>query len=1666
MPKNIRSKTKKKTVEERYQKKELHEQIIARPGTYIGSTQEHTVNMWVLDTENDKMIQKTITYVPGLFKIFDEILVNARDHSERDPTCKTIKVSIDKETGEISCYNDGDNGIEIVIHKDHNVYLPELLFGHLLTSENYDDTVKRTTGGLNGYGGKACLKKGTLVPTFSGKIKRIEDIKLGEKLIGDNGTSRKVINRVTGNEKLFEITQQRCEPYIVNENHVLCLRMPDHKVIFWSETQNAWSILWWDNNNRKIGTKIISVGKNITTCQECSMELNPSSLIRHYKRQHPTKNVPKKPRKSPTLVAPDTPEVKEGLEKMEEFAKTIPDDNTIDISVKEYLKLSPTARKRLYGYVGECVQWKSKKVELDPYVLGLWLGNGFRHGYGITLNAKDDPEIIGYLEEWGKKNDAKFRQNKNDEYSYGIRSLSKCGVAPLKKLLSKYNLINDKHIPKEYLMNSREVRLQLLAGLIDSAGHTEREGSRITITQGMNHEKLAKDIIFLVKSLGLMCCHQIRKTQWSYQGKLKQGKAIYMNISGEDAKDIPTKLPRKKCCSPVKRDTTGTGALTVKEVEAGDFVGLEIDGNKRFILSDFTVTHNCNIFSSHFNIEVIDAPRKLKYVQQYSDNMYTRGEPVITKLKGKQKSSVKLTFTPDFEKFGIENFNDDTIALFKKRVYDIAACTINKKVKVYLNDKLIKMNSFEDYTKMFIEQEYDENKNPIMRSVYEEPNERWKVCVVYDPNAGYRNISYVNGISTNQGGSHVNHVVGMIVDGLSKHIAQKYKKITVKNSHIKDNLTFFIDAIIENPEFNSQTKEFLSSKVSDFGSRCDLSEDFVKQLAKTGVIDEAVNFAKLKAMASLSKLNGSRESGSLLGVIKLEDANWAKQNNAKKRAQCRLILTEGDSAKSFAIYGTEVIGRDKYGVFPLRGKLLNVRDASPKQIAGNEEIKNMMKIMGLKHNKSYDDVSQLRYGGIIILTDQDLDGSHIKGLLINFFNFFWPSLVEIDGFIQCMATPILKAFKKGQKTKIFYTISEYEKWKTSLGCTPRKKGWKIKYYKGLGTNTAAEAKECFNDFENRIISYVWEQNEKDDTDKSKKIQKINPSLDSITKAFSKGRADDRKTWLLDYDKDDIITNDVHRITVTDFIDKELIHFSNYDNIRSIPSICDGLKPSQRKVLYGAIKRKILNSEIKVALLAGYVSENSAYHHGEASLMGTIIGMAQNFIGSNNINFLIPNGAFGTRNMGGKDAASPRYIFTQMNKLTPLTFRDEDNCILNYQNDDGMKIEPDHYIPIIPTVLLNGAEGIGTGFSTKVAKYSIKDIIMNIKKIMNGEKPKLMYPYYRGHNGKMIKLNNTVFESRGIIEIINENTVVVKELPVGLWTEDYKFHIESMIVDMKAIKNKKIDPKEMIKNKKIILDYNNNSGCETINFTIVFIEDVLQELIKSDSLEKILKLRKKINIGNMHLHDTNGYIKKYDTVDEILNEFYNFRLPLYEIRRKMQLDILEHTMNIIKWKVKFIKYIHNGKIVIMKNKTSKTKQEVIDQVVELGFPKLAKEIKQEAKNDDELLEIDDTLDADADADQSKSIENKYVENYNYLTNMPLFSLTKDELDKLAKQYEEKKMEYNEYNNKTAKYIWSEELDELLVAYDKWVISLKEVKTKTKAKGKAKATTKIKISNRKK
>ena len=1091
-----------------------------------------------------------------------------------------------------------------------------------------------------------------------------------------------------------------------------------------------------------------------------------------------------------------------------------------------------------------------------------------------------------------------------------------------------------------------------------------------------------------------------------------------------------------------------------------------------------------NIFSKRFIVETVYCNKKesifKKFVQEYKNNMSERTTPVITDVKEDTKPYTKITFYPDFEKFGMKGLTDDTIGLLNKRVYDISACT-NEKVEVYLNNKKIKVKKFEDYIKMH----YD--KMPQYH--YEEINDRWKVGVVYVPDKGNNQISFVNGIWTYIGGTHVEYIANQVTKKIIEHIKaqSKYKTLTVKPSHIREHLTFFIDSVINEPAFSGQTKGELITKVSNYGSECDLGAGFISKIIKnTGLIDLVTKLAQAKDMAGLNKSDGKRVS--VLNIPKLDDAHWAGKRKSK---ETRLILTEGDSAKAFAISGIKVLGRERYGAFPLKGKLLNVRNATAAQIKKNVEFEYIKKILGLKQGVKYKDTSKLRYGGIIILTDQDADGSHIKGLIINMFQFFWPELLQIEGFIQTLSTPLVKVFKKSDKNKknpkIFYTLSEYELWEEaeikSGGIT---KWIKPKYYKGLGTSSEKEAREIFNDFENRIITYLWEksdlagnainstkggatqsdtkslgsknskkssdtksskksdnsddenenENDDEDVDKDKDVDKDgandeviynSKSYKSIIKAFDENLANDRKVWLSTHNKHNILEYNKQQVTYTEFIDKELIHFSAMDNVRSIPSIIDGFKPSHRKILHACFKKN-QKSEIKVAQLAAYVSEHTAYKHGEKSMEEAIVGMAQRFPGSNNIYTLHPCGNFGFRRQGGDEHASSRYIFTHLDPITRKIFIEQDECVLNYQEDEGDMIEPEYFCPIIPMLLVNGSKGVGTGYSTDVPQYNPIDICKNIMRKLDGKEFVEMHPWYHGFMGGIAKQGEGKYKVTGKFEVLTYNTVKITEIPIKgpyCWSEKYEEFLNTLIDDGKGSKSVK-------KLLSIIPDCGNNE----IKLTVEFRGSELQDLIKKsndgrEEVEKYLKLSANMSASNMWLYNTKGIITHYNNPTEIMEEFFDFRLKMYATRKKYHLRYLNNELEILKNKVRFIQEVIDDKIVIKKKK----KIEIVEKLKKSGYPKLSPKLDAIDPPED-FVEDEDKEDVELDNDGKKK-ESTNVKSYKYLTDMPLFALSTEKIDELNKKYKDKKDEFDDYNSTTEVEFWKRELKALMDYYPKWL-----------------------------
>ena len=1025
-------------------------------------------------------------------------------------------------------------------------------------------------------------------------------------------------------------------------------------------------------------------------------------------------------------------------------------------------------------------------------------------------------------------------------------------------------------------------------------------------------------------------------------------------------------------------------------------------------------------FSMKTIFETQDSIRRLKFKQIWTQNRQHRTKADIKELKPFPKKMVnqsmcedinkdsnadinkidslirqqvkdytKVTVYPDFRRFGEMNsfLDNDSWKLMERRVYDLAALL---DVKIKLNGKKINMRSLKDYAALFIpnlkvnkRRKQDEGdviekgpqySEPVKSSeqdatdclnssslcfFYKKLNDQCEFVLSQSTDQIHQHISYVNQIFTSNGGSHVNYIIDQIIFFLIEQIKLKHKCV-IKPYDLKSQIFLILNLNLSRDHciFESQSKKELKCQRLCLQSICKLEESILKQIYKQfdPLISKIVSDSNSK---TLNRINSVSSKVKRLNIPKLEDANDA---GGKYSDQCTLILTEGDSAKALAVSGLSVIGRDRYGVFPLKGTIVNVREFNFQKAIENEEIKNLIKIIGLKINKKYTDTKELRYGHIMIMTDQDHDGSHIKGLLVNLFSAWWNELLHINGFLQEFITPIVKV--KSSKEEIsFYTLPQFYQWKDQNNGG---KGYSIKYYKGLGTSTSIEAKQYFSDLARHKLEFKWESNQCDE---------------SIELAFAKNKTQARKNWLAQLVPGTYLDHARDQLTYYNFVHKELILFSEADNIRSIPSIMDGLKPSLRKILYVCFMRNIVK-EIKVAQLAGSVAEKSAYHHGEKSLTGAIIGMAQNFVGSNNINLLYPSGQFGSRSIGGKDSASPRYIFTYLTPICRSIFHVKDDPILNYLNDDGQSVEPEFYVPIIPMVLVNGSSGIGTGWSSSIPNYNPRDLVkwiqhhiynrLNIANDYTSRKNENIIhtrldviensfnfvPWYRGFNGIIKQCGNGRWIVYGRIEQVDSNTLEITELPL-IWTSDYKNYLNVML-EKKQIHE--------------IKEYHTDTK---VCFRIRLTKDQMSKAMSED-IYKYFKCTQFIMTSNMVLFNTKGQLHRYNSVEEILLEYFDLRMEFYIKRKQYLTSKLKMECDVLENRVRYIGFVRDGTL-----KLNQSHQLLLQQLIQYKFMR------------HNVINVETEYDS---TESSNALSDFY-----YLVNQTQLSLTAENMKRLENEY---------------------------------------------------------------
>lgn len=878
----------------------------------------------------------------------------------------------------------------------------------------------------------------------------------------------------------------------------------------------------------------------------------------------------------------------------------------------------------------------------------------------------------------------------------------------------------------------------------------------------------------------------------------------------------------------------------------------------------------CNIFSTYFKVQGCDPVNNKSFSQEWSNNMRQVEEPVVK--QSKTKGFTHITWIPDFKRFGLKSgYTHEIIDLYVRYVIDAAMLS---NVKVYLNDTLVKTKTLADYSHLYSPSHKDK--------LFINTNDH---KVVLTPSDEFQSISFVNGVYTRLGGQHVDAwseaIFRPLIDKFNK-ASMKRKGPKLNIADVKQFFRLFVVSTIVRPEFDGQDKNKLESP----NVSVKVKPSHISSVLKWDVIDKIEDLLKSKEMIVLKN---AEKAGKKTKIDGLDPANKAGSKYSK---DCSLFVCEGLSAKTYVVAGIEKgvydkKGRDWFGILPVTGKVLNVMNSTPTSIANNKVICKLIHALGLKHGVDYTNdnfFEKLNYGRIILIADADVDGIHIEGLLINFIHTLYPSLLQrSEPFIVSMKTPIARVIMNKKKGDLlFYDETRFKSYIQSPAHTSKN----VKYYKGLGTTKPSDVPDTFG---LKMVEYIYDTH----------------TSTCMKKAFGNKHADDRKVWISNYDNtrspmslDD--TGVTSNMKISEFIDNELIKFSFADCARSLPNSIDGLKESQRKLLFAVKKRKLKfkGKSLKVAQLAGYTAEHSNYHHGEKNLFDTIIGMANEFPGTNNIPLLYRDGMFGTRLEGANDAADGRYIFTKMDALTELIYREEDEPLLTSVVDDGDKVQPEHYIPILPMSLVNGCTaGIGTGWSCCLPCYNplviIKRIHQWIDKHINHLSPvhDELIPWYRGFKGDIEKCSDNKYITYGIAMEGKNKTVHVNELPIGMWTNKFKDFVEDLKMD-KKIKHVK-----------------NYSSPTQVHF-------IIQEEDAFNCDLNTLKLHSYLYTSNIVMFNELNKLIKYASVDELLDNFCKVRYTFYTKRREYQIkrmnELLKHLLN----KERFIMDVINGHIQIM------------------------------------------------------------------------------------------------------------------------------------------------------
>ncbi len=909
-----------------------------------------------------------------------------------------------------------------------------------------------------------------------------------------------------------------------------------------------------------------------------------------------------------------------------------------------------------------------------------------------------------------------------------------------------------------------------------------------------------------------------------------------------------------------------------------------------------------NIFSTVFEVTISNKETGQVYSQTWRDNMTQITKPKITTPKnGVKNNRIEIKFTPDFIKFGYKKteFDVDMKSLILRRAYDLSVATSDD-VNIKLNGRIIhRMKTAEQYGKFFGLTPYNIDVKCSDKNCY------WNVAVAINKNSdgvGTTNLTFINGINTALGGTHVDLFVRKLSEIIGTDVPRRV---------LLGRVVWIIFGQIYNPTFESQVKMRLESPLRSWGVNLDIDEKSLKNfIKKSGLSDDISSLKNTEDLKKLAKTDGNKKR-----FVNISKASWddAPLSGTARSSECKLFLVEGNSASSLFKNGKTAENAHTIGVYPLRGVPINSRIASIKDIAANDEFNDLKQILGLREGMVYtkDNIKTLRYGKLLIAADQDPDGGKIKMLIINHLERFWPSLFEI-GFVSFFTTPLIRASRGvGKKMEIieFFSQSQFDLWAKNKSIS----AYKIKWLKGLASSDNNDAK--------RYMQNIMGN--------SKRIKLLAADKPFLEQMFGKD-SEPRKVLLmnklpteLDYTRSEY--------DVSELLHSEYLDYMFYSLKRAIPHMIDGLKDVNRKIVFGAKQLK-LGVEMNVSNFASFVKEQTDYHHAPSSLEDSIAQMSICYTGANNFALLNSHSQNGSR-VDSEHGAS-RYIFISKNKLIDMIFNNRDDPLLKWKDDVDQgsvkKMEPEFYCPILPYVLLNGNEGIAVGYSTSIPPFKPVDIIQWIfaylsRPVGDDKIPSTSHfvPYYRGFIGKIERnVGQPSFTCSGCIERIGSCTYKISEILPEMTIAIFKAHLIKLV------------------EKGIVLSYDNLSyeaenkegGSDQVIIDIRI--ETAQDYKTSEEMNeliKILKLTGTISIANIHLLNPDGLVKKY-TIQQILAEFSEYRLDMYKKRIAHELKILHETKGELDERIRFIRAVVSGEIVIFKRPRS----EVLNDMDKMRF----------------------------------------------------------------------------------------------------------------------------------